>query len=102
MFIRVAAVTSAGTGAYATVNATPIAPAGAPTSLTAVSSDASATLSWTAPTSTGGTAIASYKVYIAESTSAYGTGVATNSTSTFYTLTQIGSQNLVNGTSYKV
>jgi large repetitive protein len=102
VFIRVAAVTSAGIGAYATVNATPIAPAGAPTSLTAISSDASATLSWTAPTSTGGTAIASYKVYIAESTSAYGTGVATNSTSTFYTLTQIGSQNLVNGTSYKV
>ncbi|MBV5279940.1 MAG: fibronectin type III domain-containing protein, partial [Actinobacteria bacterium] len=102
VFIRVAAVTSAGIGAYATVNATPIAPAGAPTSLTAVSSDASATLSWTAPTSTGGTAIASYKVYIAESTSAYGAGVATNSTSTFYTLTQIGSQNLVNGTSYKV
>jgi hypothetical protein len=62
--VRVAAVTAAGQGAFSAAAGpvTPIGPAAAPTSVTAVPRDASAQISWVAPTQTGGRPITDYVV----------------------------------------
>ncbi len=52
-----------GTTASAIVNATPVAKPSAPTWPATSVSGTSVTINWTAPSSTGGTAITSYKVY---------------------------------------
>lgn len=60
---KVAAVNSAGQGAYSTsVDSVPATVPGAATSLAANKSGTSATLTWTAPSSTGGSAITDYRV----------------------------------------
>ena len=60
---KVAAVNSAGQGAYSTsVDSVPATVPGAVTSLSANKSGTSATLTWTAPSSTGGSAITDYRV----------------------------------------
>lgn len=60
---QVAAVNAAGTGSYATsVQATPRTVPGAPTVLTATRGDREVVLTWTAPASTGGSAITDYVV----------------------------------------
>ncbi|MDQ0821165.1 Ca2+-binding RTX toxin-like protein [Arthrobacter sp. V4I6] len=60
----VAAINGAGTGAASAASnpATPAALAGAPTIGTATAGNASATLTWTAPASNGGSAITGYRV----------------------------------------
>jgi hypothetical protein len=60
---KVAAVNSAGQGAYSSsVNAIPATVPGAPTNLAATKSGTSASLTWTAPSDNGGSAITDYKV----------------------------------------
>jgi hypothetical protein len=60
----VTATTSAGTGpaSASSFPVTPSAPPGAPTGVAATAGNAQATVTWTAPTSNGGTAISSYTV----------------------------------------
>ena len=64
-WIAVAAVNSAGEGEKVVSSTThkPFTTPGAPTTLTAVRSDKSVTLSWKAPTSDGGSAIKGYTTY---------------------------------------
>lgn len=60
---KVAAVNSAGQGAYSSsVNAVPATVPGAPTNLAATKTGTSASLTWTAPGSDGGSSITDYKV----------------------------------------
>ena len=75
------------------VPATPSAQPGAPTSVTAVAGDAQATVSWTAPTSTGATALGTYTVWC----SAAGAAYASCGTTTGSSMTITG---LSNGTGY--
>ena len=93
---KVAAVNGAGTGTQsaASNSATPVTTPGAPTIGTATSGNASASVTWTAPSSNGGTAITGYAVtpYIA--------GVA-QATQTFNnTATTETATGLTNGTAY--
>jgi hypothetical protein len=60
---RVSAVNAVGTGSYtSTATATPATIPGAPTSLSASMSETTLSVSWTAPVSTGGSAISDYRV----------------------------------------
>ncbi|MDQ1684890.1 MAG: hypothetical protein QOC82_1627 [Frankiaceae bacterium] len=88
----VTATNSVGPGpASAPSNAvTPLAVPGAPTNVTATRGNASATVSWTAPASTGGSAITSYTVR-----SSSGTAVTVDGNTLSTTVT-----GLTNGTSY--
>lgn len=70
---------------------------GRPTNLTATGGTQSASLSWTAPASTGGSAITGYKIESAKDGAAYVTAVAnTGSTATTATVS-----NLIVGSSYQ-
>ena len=99
---RVAAVNSAGTGAYsiASTSVTPFTTPGTPTSVLVTRGNAQVSLSWTAPTSNGGNAIIQYRVQYApeggDDYSTWSSSISTLSTSTSYTVT-----GLTNGTSYK-
>jgi hypothetical protein len=87
---RVAAVNNQGLGAYAITSAvTPATVPGVPTSVTAIPTDAQAAVSWTAPTSDGGSTITSYTV-----TASPGGQMCTTSALSCDLL------NLTNGTSY--
>jgi hypothetical protein len=88
----VAATNAAGTGpASAASNVVvPAAVPGAPTGVSASAGNASATVTWTAPTSNGGSAITGYTVLAND-----GTSVTVNGTATSATL-----NGLTNGTSY--
>ena len=100
-YYKVAAVNSAGTSSLSgEASATPVAVQAtvptAPQSLTATGGNASVSLSWTAPSSNGGSAITGYNVYRATSAGAEGTTpVATHVTGTTFTDT-----GLANGTTY--
>jgi Ca2+-binding RTX toxin-like protein len=76
---------------------TPRAPtlAGAPTAVAATAGNAQATVTWTAPANTGGSAITSYQVQVRTGTTVARTvtGIAANATSTVVT-------GLTNGTAY--
>ncbi len=96
---RVAATNAAGTGTDSTTSAaiTPTAvqtAPGAPTGVSGTAGDASVALSWTAPSSNGGSAITSYRItpYIGSTAQ---TPITTGSTSTSRTVT-----GLTNGTAY--
>ena len=93
----VAATNSAGTGpsSAASNSVTPRDLPGAPTGVTATAGDAQATVSWVAPTSTGGTAITGYTV--TSSASLVGTPVRTCTTTGATTCTVTG---LVNDVTY--
>jgi surface protein len=63
-YFTVVAVNAAGNGANATeAKATPMTVPGAPTGLVATSGDGQVVLTWTAPSTTGGSAITGYKIY---------------------------------------
>ena len=87
----VAAANAVGSGAPSLASApvTPMTTAGAPTSVVAIASNASATISWSAPTSNGGSAITRYTV------TASPQGITCTTTSTSCTIS-----GLTNGTSY--
>jgi RHS repeat-associated protein len=91
---QVAAVNAIGTGPYGTSNLVTPGPPGAPTSVTATGGVNSASISWTAPTDSGGGSIAGYVVTAFKgSTAQHATSV--NSTTTTATLS-----GLQGGTSY--
>ncbi|MBT0774216.1 fibronectin type III domain-containing protein [Kineosporia sp. J2-2] len=97
---QVAAKNSAGTGAYSsTVSATPAATApGAPTGVGVVSGAGQLNVSWTAPASSGGTAISDYviqyKLVSASSWTTFADGTSTSTSAVVKPLT--------NGSSYDV
>jgi chitodextrinase len=92
----VAATNSVGTGSDSSPSSpvTPIAVPGAPTGVAGTAGNAQVALTWTAPTSSGGSAIIGYRVtpFIG---GAAQTATATGSTATSYTVT-----GLANGTTY--
>jgi titin len=95
---RVAAVNSAGTGTYSTASSsvTPVTTPGAPTSAAASTGARQATISWTAPTSNGGSSITNYAIqFSTDAGSNFSTQILTGSTSTSYVYT-----GLTAGTAY--
>jgi titin len=95
---RISARNAAGLGTVsAIVSATPAGFAGAPTALVATPGNAQASLSWTAPTSTGGSAIVGYRIERSTDAGATWTSVVANTGSTATTAIASG---LTNGTSY--
>ena len=75
---------SASAEVSAIITATPVAPA-APTGLTTTSSGSYALLTWTAPTSNGGSAITSYNIYRGTSAGSESTTAIGSSTTQTYT-----------------
>lgn len=95
---RVAATNEAGLGAYSTSSAarTPVGAPGAPTNVAGVAASAQVSLTWTAPTSNGGSAITDYVIrYSSNNGSTWTAFTDTVSTSTSVTVT-----GLTNGTPY--
>jgi subtilisin-like proprotein convertase family protein len=93
-YYDVTAVTLAGEGPVSNeASATPGTLPGAPTGLSATFGNAQVALSWTAPTSDGGSTITSYNIY--KGTSSNGETLLTSATGTSYTAT-----GLTNGTKY--
>jgi large repetitive protein len=96
--VRVAAVNSVGTGAYAT--SSPVTPAttpGAPTNLTTTIGNTQIALSWTAPASNGGAALTDYVIQYSTNGSTWTTFNDGTSTTTSTTVT-----GLTNGQAYTV
>ena len=95
---RVAAINAIGTGpdsaASEPVTPTAFNPPGAPGAVTATAKSSGAQLSWTAPTSDGGSPITSYRI------TPYIGGVAQPSTATGSTGTSASLGGLINGTTY--
>ncbi len=95
-YFQVTAVNGVGEGpAFNQVSATPATLPGAPTGLSATSSDTQVVLNWTAPASNGGSAITSYNIY--EGTSSGGETFLESTGSGAPTFTVTG---LTNGTKY--
>ncbi|HXW78606.1 MAG TPA: fibronectin type III domain-containing protein, partial [Acidimicrobiales bacterium] len=93
-YFEVTAVTLVGAGPVSNeASATPATLPGAPIGLSATFGDAQVALSWSAPTSDGGSAVISYNVY--EGTSSGGETFLANHSGTSYTAT-----GLTNGTTY--
>jgi titin len=102
LFVRAINVVNPGPASQAGVTATPATVPGAPTLNSAVGGNQSITLSWTAPTSTGGDPITSYE-YNTSNNSLYRTLTSTGTGPITATIT-VDSNNvgLVNGQSYTV
>ncbi|HWC33491.1 MAG TPA: fibronectin type III domain-containing protein [Mycobacteriales bacterium] len=102
---RVAAISSAGTGAYSAASAavTPASVPGAPTAVTATAGDASAVVSWTAPADTGGERLTAYTVQDSSDGGTTWNGAATGPTSAAPTApaTTLTVTGLANGTAYE-
>jgi hypothetical protein len=95
---QVAAVNSVGAGSYSSASSsvTPLTVPGAPTSVAGVAGNGQVVVSWTAPSSTGGSAITDYTVqYSSNGGSTWSTFTHTASASTSLTVT-----GLTNGTAY--
>jgi hypothetical protein len=97
--VTVSAVNSFGTGAASTRSAVvqPATPPGAPTLRTVTAGNTTATVSWTAPTVTGGSPITGYRVSVYQGTST--TPLRTVITAASTTQTTVGS--LTNGADYR-
>lgn len=95
---RVAAVNNVGTGSYsATINATPRTTPGTPTNLAATPGDSSVGLSWTAPSSDGGSAVTDYVIEY-RAASAFEWSTFADGVSSAASTTVVG---LTNGTTYE-
>tara|TARA_B100001123_G_scaffold433771_2_gene559140 strand:+ start:37957 stop:40077 length:2121 start_codon:yes stop_codon:yes gene_type:complete len=96
---RVSPVNAQGTGTASTASAAvvPVTTPGAPTSVAATADGTSATVTWTAPSSTGGSAITGYKV---ESTVDAGTTWTTATANTASTAVTATYSDLTSGASY--
>ncbi|NBX92431.1 MAG: hypothetical protein EBQ85_04275, partial [Proteobacteria bacterium] len=95
---QVAAVNAAGTGTYSSSSSavTPATTPGQPTNLIATGANGQVSLSWTSPSSNGGSAITNYSYkYSANSGITWSTPALTGSSTTSYTVS-----GLTNGTSY--
>ena len=95
---RVAAINAVGTGSYSTASSavTILGLPGAPTGVAATAASGQASVSWTAPTSTGGSAITDYTVqYSGDSGTTWTTFTRAASTSLSATVTGLN-----NGTAY--
>jgi len=94
---KVAAVNSSGAGAYSTSSSSVlVGTPGAPTAVVGTTGDAQVSLVWSAPSSTGGSAITDYLVqYSSNSGTSWSTFADGTSTSTTATVT-----GLTNGSSY--
>jgi titin len=94
---RVSAINAIGTSAASTVSSAivPATAAGAPTGVTASIGNSQVTLSWTAPSSNGGSEISDYLIEYLPAGGSWTTWSHTASTSTSATIT-----GLTNGTSY--
>ncbi|NBW22626.1 MAG: fibronectin type III domain-containing protein, partial [Caulobacteraceae bacterium] len=94
---RVAAVNVIGTSSYSsTASATPVAGVpGQPTALAATASGTTVSLSWTAPSSNGGSSILSYTVQYSTDGSTW-----TTASPTFPTATTATVSGLANATNY--
>jgi hypothetical protein len=94
---RVAAINSLGVGAYSdpSTSVTATSVPGAPTSVAGTASGANIALTWTAPTSTGGSPITGYKIEISSDNGSTWTTVSANtgSTSTSATVSQLSTGN---------
>jgi hypothetical protein len=101
--VTVAAKNALGTGPKATLTAVPYSAASAPHSVKVVRGDRSATVTWTKPTTNGGSAITGYVVQLSTysaSTKKWSAWVSkSTTTATTYKAVLTG---LVNGTSYHV
>ena len=88
---RVRAVNSVGDGtaSAAVTETTDTTVPGAPTSLSVTTTQTTASLSWTAPTDTGGTPITEYQYRYQEGSTAGGTWTDTNSTATSVTISSL-------------
>jgi predicted phage tail protein len=95
---QVAAINAAGTGTYSasSLGVTPVTTPGAPTSVIETPGDGQVSLSWTAPSSNGGSAITDYVVQYSSNSGGTWTTFA-DGTSTNTTATVTG---LSNGTAY--
>lgn len=94
---RVSAVTSYGTGAWATVtSATPSTIPGDPASVTATPGDTQVSLAWTAPASNGGSAITDYQYQISTTSG----GVWDQPVTIGSAATSVTVSGLTNGTTY--
>jgi titin len=99
-FFQVAAINAIGTGSYSTVSSgvTPTGVPGAPTAVSGTAGNGQVALTWTAPSSNGGSAITGYQVQVATSaTGSYGNAAGCSTTSTTTACTATG---LTNGTTY--
>lgn len=94
---QVAAANAVGTGQFSALSAavTPNVVPGTPTNVAGVRGNASATLSWTAPTANGGTAITEYRVQVRTGTTVVRTEVFAGTATTNRVVT-----GLTNGTAY--
>src|SRR5207249_8162562 len=74
---KVAAVNAVGTGPQSSLSSsvTPVGVPGAPTGVTGTPRDSQVALTWTAPSSDGGTAIVNYQVTVYNSVGVAATGV---------------------------
>jgi type II secretory pathway pseudopilin PulG len=98
---EVAALNAVGPGPWsvATTPVTPVTVPTAPTNLTAVSANASASLSWNAPSSNGGESITSYIVQ--SSTAPYTNWASATTSPVTCTATTCTATGLANGTTYE-
>lgn len=82
-YFAVAAVNGAGDGEMAYASAVPRTVPGAPTSFQAVAGDGTVTLSWVAPSSNGGSAVTSYRVYRGTSSGVFTDSVLIGAVTTY-------------------
>ena len=94
-YFEVTAVNTAGEGAPSNeASATPATPPGAPMGVSATAGNDQVSLSWSAPTSNGGSTVSTYNVYLSKSSGSQGTVVSSQPSKTFT------ATNLQNGATY--
>jgi titin len=101
-FVRVSGINGAGIGYGIVGSGTPATAASAPISLAATGGVGSVTLTWSAPTSNGGSSVIGYRVDSSLDGSTWDSVTAnTMSNGTSLTITSISGNNLITGTPYQ-